>query len=370
MANLAFNNIKIRALAAAVPDFTQTIDTSDPFLAKYVAQMGISQRHISLTEQTALDLGYVALKQALNQAGWDLSELDLIIFDSQTPDFNGGTGNAMLLHKYLKLREDQIAFDLSLGCPAFPYSLTTACCYLQQPSIKKVAVLNGDSFWWEYPNPESIKAEKSFVLGEATGVVLLERVTAEENTVPSLSFQLFGNGEGYHHLYFCNTGIKHKWRKLDHYLLPDDEEFGSMDAGFAGHYMDGFAITYFATKKVGDHIKELFGTKIKNYDYYVFHQANKQIINALAKRLELDSSKVLVSFDHYANTSAASSIVTICHNLTNLSAPCHIFNACMGVGLAWGYSDLVLDPNTVCPIVTTNHRFEDHYFRPLPAQAN
>ncbi len=368
MAQLAFNNVKIRAIAAAVPNFTQTIDTTNPFLAKFVAQMGISQRHISLTEQTALDLGYIALQHALDRAGWDVSDLDLIIFDSQTPDFNGGTGNAMLLHKYLGLREDQIAFDLSLGCPAFPYSLSTACCFMQQPTIKKVAVLNGDSFWWEYPNPASIKSEQSFVLGEATGVVLLERVAEEDGSVPPISFQLFGDGTGYHHLYFCNTGIKHKWRKLDHYLLPDDEEFGSMEAGFSGHYMDGFAITYFATKKVGDHIKALFGAGIKNYDYYVFHQANQQIIKALTKRLELEPQKVLVSFDHYANTSAASSIVTICHNLTNIDKPRHVFNACMGVGLAWGYSDLVLEPGTVCPIVTTEHRFEDHFLRPLTAR--
>ncbi len=367
MAQLTFSNIKIRAVAAAAPAYTQVVDTSDPFLAKFVAQMGISQRHISLTEQTALDLGYVALQQALDKADWDKDELDLIIFDSQTPDFNGGTGNAMLLHKYLNLREDQIAFDLSLGCPAFSYSLSTACSYLLQPTIKKVAVLNGDSFWWEYPDAEHIKAEKSFVLGEATGVVLLERCAEVGATteIPPLSFKLFGDGAGYHHLYFCNTGIKHKWRHLDHYLLPDDEEFGTPEAGFGAHYMDGFAITYFATKKVGDQIKALFGEQLPHYDYYVFHQANKQIITNLTKRLALDPSKVLISFDQYANTSAASSIVTICHNLTDLERPCHIFNACMGVGLAWGYSDLVLEPNTVCPVVTTDHKFEDHYLRPL-----
>ena len=95
MAHLTFPNIKIRAVAAAPPVYTQVVDTLDPFLAKFVAQMGISHRHISLTEQTALDLGYVALQQALDKAGWDKDELALVIFNNQTPDYCGGAGNAM-----------------------------------------------------------------------------------------------------------------------------------------------------------------------------------------------------------------------------------------------------------------------------------
>ena len=78
--------------------------------------------------------------------------------------------------------------------------------------------------------------------------------------------------------------------------------------------MNGMGIHEFSTGKVVDCIKEHYGAQIKDYDYYVFHQANKQILNAITTRLELDPSKVLVSLDQYGNTSAASALTTSPHD--------------------------------------------------------
>ncbi len=69
MAHLTFNQVAIRAVATAVPSFVQKVDLSERRAQKFAAQMGISQRHISITEQTSVELGYVALQDALEHAG-------------------------------------------------------------------------------------------------------------------------------------------------------------------------------------------------------------------------------------------------------------------------------------------------------------
>ena len=76
MASYSFEHVAIRALATAVPDHVKTFDQSTPKVQRFVKQIGIEQVHISVSEQTPVDLGYVALNEALAQSGWDASCLD------------------------------------------------------------------------------------------------------------------------------------------------------------------------------------------------------------------------------------------------------------------------------------------------------
>ena len=89
MASFSFFNIAIRAISTAVPVDVKKFDLSDRQAARFVKQMGIEQVHISLSEQTIVDLGYVALKQALAKANWSTDDLDLLIVNTQSPDFAG-----------------------------------------------------------------------------------------------------------------------------------------------------------------------------------------------------------------------------------------------------------------------------------------
>ena len=115
MTYFQFSNVRFAALACAVPEHVQKIDTSpDHSNAKYikgfVKQTGVRQRHISITEQTCTDLGYTAALKALDKTGWDIESIDAIIFASQTPDFNSATSNAHITHYRLGMRKDSIAF--------------------------------------------------------------------------------------------------------------------------------------------------------------------------------------------------------------------------------------------------------------------
>ena len=363
MSSFSFNNVALRAFAAATPSNVIKADLSDRRAAKFVKQMGVEQVHLSALEQTPIDLGYVALTQALAQVQWQPQDLDLVIFDTQSPDFWGGASDSSLIHHYFNLREDCATFDMSVGCSAFPYSLTVACSMLQNTTdVKKIALLMGDVEWSSYRSKEELLTSKQNLFGDATGVVLLEKIDA--GAAPAITTKLFAQGHGYLHLFSAPTTRDVWHRDAPHYILPNGVK-RQHDPNCLFSYMDGIAIHEFSTGKVVDCIKEQYGAAIQDYDYYVFHQANKQIISTITARLELDPSKVLISYDQYGNTAAATALTTICHKLADLDRPAHIFNASFGIGLSWGFSDFIIEPHTVSAIIPTDHHFTEHCLKPV-----
>lgn len=362
MSKLSFNNVAIRAITAAAPSHVKVIDTGIRTNARFVAQMGIAQRHISVTEQTSLELGYVAVKDALDKAGWQTSDLDLLIFNTQFPDFN--VGNSFLLQHYLSLRPDCLIFDQIVCCAALPYVLTTACTYLQQPNIKRAAIVLGDTVWSMYPNKKALLQADRFTFGDGTAVMLLEQV----DHAPPLDTYLYADGSGFKYLFNSTYSIRNAWRNYERYLTPDGTPHGKRDLGYSYYYMNGFYITLFASKNMSDQIKQIWSDQISAYDYYAFHQGNKQIIDMLSLALHLPKHKVLTSFEEYGNTNGASPLITLCHRLAHNEQAMHIFNASMGAGLAWGFTDMQLDPNVIQPVLFTDLVFDDLLFKEVTAE--
>lgn len=363
MPSFQFSNVAIKAIATAVPANIKKFDISNRQTARFVKQMGIEQVHISITEQTAVDLGYVALQQALDKVGWSASDLDMLIVNTQTPDFIGGAGNAALLHHYMKLNENCGILDTSAGCAAVPHVLSIAGSVLESQShVNRIAAVIGDIQWMSYCNPEHIESTDHMLFGESVGVVLLEK----QKHAPELEIKLFADGDGYKYLMILN-GVKNLWHQNGTEVqMPDGARFTSNFSGKMWHiYMNGIAIHEFSTGRVCDCIKEYYGSKLNNYDYIVFHQANKQIINTLTSNLNLDASKVLSSIANYGNNSGASPLVAICDHLYDIKDSVHIFNASFGIGLTWGFVDFILNPDVVCPIVYTDHVFKEHACVPV-----
>lgn len=361
MSTFSFSNLAIKAVAAAVPAYVHTFAPNSRRAARFSKQMGIEQVHISLTEQTSLDLGYVALKDALAHVGWAPDELDLLVFNTQSPDLRGGVGNSHLLHKYFKLKESCAVFDLTVGCAALPYLLSVvgslACC---ASDINKIAILSGDTKWMQYQSPEEIKASPVQLSGEGTGVMLLERVSA----APPLKIELYAQGQGYLHL-FNLPSLKNSWQRSEDYVLPDGAHWhvGPLDNR---NYMNGMAIHEFVTGKICDQLKSYF-TQVDPamFDYFAFHQANGQILSALCTKLGLAPERMLSSLKHYGNTSGASVLVTLSANADKLNDGAHIFSASYGMGLAWGFIEFTLPPHAVLPVSTTELCLTEHQLKPV-----
>lgn len=361
MALLHFDNVGVAALAGALPEHIQEInmDSAHPnaaYIENFVKQTGITRRHISITEQTSTDLGYAALNAALDKAGWEAQSLDALIFVTQTPDFNNGTGNAFVLHNHLNLSTETWVFDIPQGCASFPSGVAACASLMQQPNINRVALVSGDTMWASYPSVQAILADPVFLAGEGSTALLFEN---RENTPMDIS--LHSDGSGYFFLYEPWAGARNAWRRVRS-RLPN----GAIYHG--GAYMDGLEITSFATMRVVKSIRGFLAGLNKtseDYDGLVLHQANKQIVETMAKRLKFDMSKVPTTVEKYANTNGASVTLTMIDAYANAqTAPLKLLVSAFGIGLSWGEVSLTLDPSVIVPMQICSTRFEEDFLIP------
>lgn len=366
MPYLSFNNVKVSSLATAVPSHIQYIANNDREcnerqIRLYIKQIGIVSRHISITEQTCTDIGYVAAQQALKNINLSPTDLDGVIFASQTPDFNPGTGNAFIIHNRLGLRTDTIAFDISLGCSGFPYALSVGASFLQQKSINKLLILIGSTRWSAYPNKEALLSDTRFLIGESVSALILEKTPQPMNLT---TIALYSDGSGYRYLYDPFVGSRNYWRKCNRAIIQ-----GSIEVE-AGAYMDGVAITNFATTTVVDSIKSYIqhtNIPLDSYDGLILHQANKQIIKTISRRLEIDDKKVPISLDRYANTDGASVTTTISDAYHQDTRDCiKLLTCAFGIGLSWGIANITISPKNISPIILVeDQRFQEGFIQSI-----
>lgn len=361
---LHFDNIGIASLACAVPEYTQRVN-DDPhfanadYIRSFIRQIGIKQRQISLIEQTCTDLGYAAARHALEYAGWDEQSLDVLIFLSQMPDFNPGTGNAFILHKHLGLSTSTMAFDITLGCSSFPYGLSVCASLLQQKHINRAIMISGDNVWPCVADRETLIAENAFLFGEGTTALLLEK---KENS--PLDISLFSNGNGYEYLFNPRAGSRNNWRS-GHTITLSGGQIINPPPVRTGQYMDGPEITVFSTSTVVDSINDFLanmGKLISDYDALVLHQANRQIVRTIAKRLGAPEGMVPISLDRYANTSGASVPLTITDAYGKQEdGRLELLTCAYGIGLSWGIAAFGIEARAIRPIFRTAMRFDEGY---------
>ena len=133
--------------------------------------------------------------------------------------------------------------------------------------------------------------------------------------------------------------------------------------------MDGIEVTSFATTTVVDSVLSFFKDNslcVDDFDSFILHQANKQIINSITKRLNLPSQKVPISLDRYGNTDGASVSLTICDAFSKCKKDKLRLLVCsFGVGLSWGISDLYISTKNIHPIIEVEgSQFEEGFIYP------
>ena len=350
MAYLSYSNMGIAGIAACVPK--QTIDNyhytqyfPEDVVRKVVDKIGIYERRFANEHTCASDLCFAAAERLIADLQVDKSEIDVLIFISQTPDYRM-PATAFLLQERLGLPKTTMAFDLSLGCSAFLYGLSVGYSLLQQPYIRKVLLLDGETRSKVY-SPKDRKT--AFLFGDAGAAVLLER------------------GEKYGKSYFSlnSDGSMADTIKIEGggYRMPSSEEtlrervvdeYGNIRSLEHG-YMDGDDVFNFVASKVPKDIKRLCentGEDLQSMDYYLLHQANNFMNQFLVKKLKLDAEKVPSSIAKFGNTSSVSIPLTIVSELQNqLNGNKKLMLSAFGVGLSWGTAILQTSDCHVSPLV-------------------
>ena len=350
MALLTYSNIGIAGIAACVPK--HTIDNyhytqyfPEDVVLKVVDKIGIYERRFADEHTCASDLCYAAAERLIADLQVDKSEIDVLIFISQTPDYRM-PATAFLLQERLGLPKTTMAFDLSLGCSAFLYGLSVGYSLLQQPHIRKVLLLDGETRSKVY-SPKDRKT--AFLFGDAGAAILLEK------------------GEKYGNSYFSlnSDGSMADTIKIEGggYRMPSSEEtlrervvdeYGNIRSLEHG-YMDGDDVFNFVASKVPKDIKYLcaeVGEDIQSMDYYLLHQANDFMNQFLVKKLKLDEDKVPSSIAKFGNTSSVSIPLTIVSELQNqLSGNKKLMLSAFGVGLSWGTAILQTSECHICELL-------------------
>jgi 3-oxoacyl-[acyl-carrier-protein] synthase-3 len=350
VALLKYNNIGISGMAACVPnntidnyEYTQYFDKED--VKEIVDKVGIKQRRFAEKDTCSSDLCFAAAEKLIADMNIDKSEIDLLIFVSQTPDYRM-PATSILLQERLGLGKQTAAFDISLGCSAFIYGLSVVYALMQTGGFRKALLLDGETRSRIY-SPKDRKT--AFLFGDGGIAAIIE------------------NNEKFGESFFSlnSDGSKESLIKINGggYRMPSSEEtlkekvvdeYGNIRTEEHG-YMFGADVFNFVLLEIPKDIKSLLAfskSELEEINYYVFHQANSYMNNYLAKKLKLEADKVPTCIEKFGNTSSVSIPLTIVSELqNNLEGRKKMLLSGFGVGMSWASAIINLENCFISDIV-------------------
>lgn len=264
-------------------DLAQFVETSDEWIRD---RTGIRQRHIAAEGETTCDLAEQASRRALEAAGVDASELDLIIVGTTTPDIIFPSTACLLQHRLGA--NGCAAFDVNAACSGFIYALAVGEKFIRSGTAKKVLVVGAETLsrmldWSD--------RSTCVLFGDGAGAVVL---TADAET-GILSTHLHADG-GKKEMLYNPVGVSVGFK-------PEEKNAG-VRVLMAGNDVFKYAVK--ALDSVVDETLDANGLQRGDIDWLIPHQANLRIIQATAKRLALSMDRVIVTVDRHGNTSAGS----------------------------------------------------------------
>jgi 3-oxoacyl-[acyl-carrier-protein] synthase-3 len=260
-------------------DIANFVDTSDEWI---LSRSGIRERRIRSEHELTSDMALYAAHNAIAHAGIAASQIDLIIVATTTPD-QTFPSTACILQDKLGVH-GFAAFDVQAVCGGFIFALATADMYMKNGAAKCALVVGADAMsdlldWTE--------RSTCVLFGDGAGAVILQ----PDNNVGIFSSELKSDGR-FRHILQAKAGIRQGKLLGDPYLR-----------------MDGRAVFRFAVNSLSDMAVSILKANQmdqSDIDWFIPHQANIRIIEAIAKHLTLPMEKVITTVDRHGNTSAAS----------------------------------------------------------------
>ena len=318
MIGVAEKPVTITGLGCHVPErvvtndeLSQYVETSDEWIRD---RTGIRERRIASREEALSDLALPAAKTALEQAGLEGKDIDLLVVATVTPDMAFPSTAALLADRLGAT--DAAAYDLAAGCTGFVYAVAQAYGMLAGGLSRRALVVGGDilSRILDWTDRSTL-----VLFGDGAGAVVLERVESGG----FLGFELGADGAGGNEL-----------------LLPGS---GSRISENGNGYltMNGREVFKFATRVMvssAEAVLEECGKTVEDVDVYVPHQANVRIIDHAARKLGFPEEKVVVNVDRYGNTSSGSIPLALADAAGDgrLKPGKLVLMTGMGAGLTWG----------------------------------
>lgn len=280
---------RIAGTGSALPERVVTnaelaarVETSDEWIAE---RTGIRQRHIAAEGQTTGDLAFAAAQAALQAAGVDAKEIDLIVIGTTTPDLVFPSTACLLQHRLGA--NGCAAFDVNAACSGFIYALTVANQFIRNGTAKTALVVGAETLsrFLDWSDRSTC-----VLFGDGAGAVVLK--AADEPGI--LSSHIHADG-GYKELLWNPVGVSSGFT---------DEKNHGLRVIMQGREV--FKVAVKTLDRVVEETLEANQLDRHQLDWLIPHQANLRIIEATAKRLDMPMDRVIVTVDKHANTSAAS----------------------------------------------------------------
>lgn len=295
---------------------------------KIALKVGVSQRHIAKDNETAGDLAEKAALKLFQEYNISPADVDFLMLCTQSPDYFLPT-TACILQDRLGIPTTSGALDYNLGCSGCIYGLALAKGLIISGSAKNVLLLTAETYN-KYLHP-SDKSNKS-IFGDGAAACLISRDGFAE--IGDFSFGTDGSGADN---LIVKTGAARIKRSTGLYEI-DEEGHTKYDDYL---YMNGSAIFNFTLEKVPILMNEILrnnSISIEDIDFYLFHQANKFMLNTIRKICAIPKEKFYINLENTGNTVSSTILIGLkdCLEKGLVKPSQNIMITGFGVGLSWG----------------------------------
>lgn len=341
MATSTLRNVRFAGMATCVPKrVVSNLTDCRPQIRsereRLVRNIGIETRRMAPEWQCFSDLAFEATEKLLEQLQWKRDEIDALIVMTQSPDYLIPS-TAIILQDRLGLSSATIAFDVNLGCSAYPFGIHLVGSMIAGGGVKKALLLIGD---------RSATLDDPIFSDAGTATALEFSEGAEP-----MYFDLNSDGSGFKAIMLPVGG--HRQPVGIQHLVPFREDENDHWHRATDLVLDGPAVLSFSTQRVPPAVEKLLDyarASKDEVDYFIFHQANRMINETIRKKLGLPVEKVPSTLRDFGNSSGASLPVTMTARINKEleSGRKRVVLSGFGIGLSWGTA-LVDIENAIFP---------------------
>lgn len=295
---------------------------------KVAAKVGVHSRHLAASDETAGDMAEKAALKLFHEYGIKPSEIDFVMLCTQSPDYFLPSTACLLQHK-LGIPTSVGAFDFNLGCSGCIYGLAMAKGLLSAGIAKNVLVLTSETYN-KYLHPLD-KSNRS-IFGDGAAACLV----STEGFAEIGDFVLGTDGAGAENLIVKTGAARH--RQTTGQSTVDEEGHERFDDYL---YMNGGAVFNFTLETVPQMLEQILEKNCltkDEIDYYVFHQANKFMLNTIRKVCGLPKESFHVNLEDTGNTVSSTVMIALkdCVDKQVIKSGMQVMITGFGVGLSWG----------------------------------
>jgi len=293
---------------------------------KIAKKVGINERHVAADDETAGDMAYKAAEKLIQETGIKRDSIDFVLLCTQSPDYFLPS-TSCIIQSRLGLPTKCGAFDFNLGCSGYEYGLAVAKGLIVSGVAKNVLLLTAETYN-KHIHPRD-KGNRT-IFGDGASASLI----SSDGFAKIGDFVLGSDGSGYDRL-IHKTGAMRHYKPLNDY--HEDENGTPLSSDHL--FMDGKAIFDFTSDIVPPMIEETLAKhqlKMEDVDLFVFHQANRYMINYLRKLMEIDKDKFYVFMETVGNTVSSTIPIALCEAKKEGKLHGNVVLAGFGVGLSYG----------------------------------